>query len=92
MLTRIFGAGHFTAEEMDKISVEKEKRYQEAFFPHLRLLPGLTEFLQKASEHKIKMAIGSAAITFNIDFVLDNLGIRHYFDAIVRMSNQAKFA
>jgi beta-phosphoglucomutase-like phosphatase (HAD superfamily) len=29
------------------------------------------------------MAIGSAAITFNIDFVLDNLHIRHYFDAIV---------
>ena len=29
------------------------------------------------------MAIGSAAITFNIDFVLDNLNIRHFFQAIV---------
>jgi beta-phosphoglucomutase-like phosphatase (HAD superfamily) len=29
------------------------------------------------------MAIGSAAIPFNIDFVLDNLSIRHYFKAIV---------
>src|SRR5690554_6237791 len=29
------------------------------------------------------MAIGSAAITFNIDFVLDNLNVRQYFDAIV---------
>lgn len=29
------------------------------------------------------MAIGSAAIMFNIDFVLDNLNIRHYFDALV---------
>jgi len=29
------------------------------------------------------MAIGSAAIHFNIDFVLDNLNIRHYFKAIV---------
>ncbi|UOQ75044.1 HAD family phosphatase [Hymenobacter cellulosilyticus] len=29
------------------------------------------------------MAIGSAAIPFNIDFVLDNLHIRHYFQAIV---------
>jgi beta-phosphoglucomutase-like phosphatase (HAD superfamily) len=29
------------------------------------------------------MAIGSAAIPFNIDFVLDNLHIRHYFKAIV---------
>jgi beta-phosphoglucomutase len=30
-----------------------------------------------------EMAIGSAAINFNIDFVLDNLHIRHYFGAIV---------
>ena len=29
------------------------------------------------------MAIGSAAIMYNIDFVLDGLDIRHYFDAIV---------
>jgi beta-phosphoglucomutase-like phosphatase (HAD superfamily) len=29
------------------------------------------------------MAIGSAAIPFNIDFVLDNLDIKHYFKAIV---------
>jgi beta-phosphoglucomutase-like phosphatase (HAD superfamily) len=29
------------------------------------------------------MAIGSAAIPFNIDFVLDTLHIRHYFKAIV---------
>ena len=31
----------------------------------------------------VPMAIGSAAIPFNIDFVLDNLGIRHFFSAIV---------
>lgn len=29
------------------------------------------------------MAIGSAAILFNINFVLDNLLLRHYFDALV---------
>lgn len=29
------------------------------------------------------MAIGSAAIPFNINFVLDNLNIRSYFNAIV---------
>ena len=31
----------------------------------------------------IRMAIGSAAPLFNIDFVLDNLNIRHYFQAVV---------
>ncbi len=83
LLIRIFGPERFTAEEMDHLSVEKEKRYQKEFFPELRLIPGLKEFLARAKENNIKMAIGSAAIPFNIDFVLDNLDIRHYFQAVV---------
>lgn len=83
LLDRIFGAGHFSAEEAGRISIIKEERYQKEFFPHLKLIPGLDKILDKAKKHKVKMAIGSAAIMFNIDFVLDNLHIRHYFDAIV---------
>lgn len=83
LLARIFGEDHFSPEEADRLSVEKEKRYQEAFRPHLQLINGLDHFLEKAARHDIKMAIGSAAIMFNIDFVLDNLDIRSYFQAIV---------
>lgn len=83
VLVRMFGAGRFTDEEMERLSFEKERRYQEVFFPHLELLPGLNEFLEKAYQQGIPMAIGSAAIPFNIDFVLDNLNIRHYFKVIV---------
>jgi beta-phosphoglucomutase len=83
VLTRIFGENHFTPEEMDRLSIEKEKAYQAVYKPHLSLVPGLPMFLQKSSEAGILMAIGSAAIPFNIDFVLDNLHIRHYFKAIV---------
>jgi HAD superfamily hydrolase (TIGR01509 family) len=83
LLVRVFGSDRFSIDEMNHLSVEKEKRYQEAFFPELRLIPGLKEFLAKAKENNIRMAIGSAAIPFNIDFVLDNLDIRHYFGAIV---------
>ena len=39
--------------------------------------------LEEAYQSGIKMAIGSAAIMANIDFVLDGLNIRHYFSAIV---------
>ncbi|HTE02271.1 MAG TPA: HAD family phosphatase [Mucilaginibacter sp.] len=80
---RMFGIDKFTEEEMDRLSIEKERTYQEVFLPHLQLLPGLAEFLEKAYQKGIPMAIGSAAIPFNIDFVLDNLNIRHYFKAIV---------
>lgn len=83
LLIRIFGGNRFSPEEMDRLSVEKEKRYQQEFKPHLQLIPGLQQFLEKAQALNIPMAIGSAAIPFNIDFVLDNLNIRHYFKAIV---------
>ena len=90
LLVRIFGEGHFSAEETEKISIEKERRYQQAFLPHLRLINGLEQFLEEAEQNNILMAIGSAAITFNIDFVLDNLGIRDYFGAIVSADNVNK--
>lgn len=83
VLVRIFGEGRFTPEKMKSISLEKERRYQEAFKPHLQLISGLADFLEKASSKNIAMAIGSAAIPFNIDFVLDNLNIGRYFSAIV---------
>ncbi len=83
LLDRVFGKGKFTEEEMEYWSSEKEKRYQKAYLPHLRLIKGLQELLDKAWEKRIPMAIGSAAIPFNIDFVLDNLDIRKYFSVIV---------
>jgi beta-phosphoglucomutase len=83
LLDRVFGHGHFSQEQADQISHEKETRYQEAFRPHLVLIDGLHDFLRRAEKAGIPMAIGSAAIPFNIDFVLDNLSIRHYFKAIV---------
>jgi beta-phosphoglucomutase len=75
---------------MRKLSTRKEEMYQQAFRPHLQLINGLPAFLQRAYEHQIPMAIGSAAITFNINFVLDNLNIRRYFSAIVSADDVVK--
>jgi beta-phosphoglucomutase family hydrolase len=83
VLVRMFGPDRFTLDEMNDLSYKKEERYQREFLPQLALLPGLHEFLEAAYQQGIPMAIGSAAIPFNIDFVLDNLNIRHYFKAIV---------
>lgn len=83
LLARIFGADHFSEEEANRISINKEKSYQKEFLPHLKLINGLDHFLEQAHQAEISMAIGSAAIMFNIDFVLDNLNIRHYFKALV---------
>jgi len=89
LFIRVFGEGHFSDKEMEHWSMEKENRYQHNFLPHLKLIDGLDVFLERAKAKKIKMAIGSAAIPFNIDFVLDNLHLRHYFDAIVSADDVA---
>lgn len=88
LLERIF-PGRFSDAEKEKMIWEKETEYQNAFRPHLKLLPGLEGFLEKAHQAGIKMAIGSAAIMYNIDYVLDGLNIRHYFDAIVSANDVA---
>lgn len=82
LLDRIF-PGRFSEEEKTSMSYAKEKAYQLAFRPSLQLLPGLESFLAKAYQSNIAMAIGSAAIMFNIDFVLDGLQLRNYFPVIV---------
>ncbi len=83
LFNRVFGEGKMTKDEMDFWSMEKEKRYQQLYRPHLRLINGLYEFLKRSYDAKIPIGIGSAAIPFNIDFVLDQLDIRKYFSAIV---------
>ncbi len=83
LLVRVFGDNHFSREKMHELSIEKERRYQKTYLPKLQLIKGLQQFLEKAEHLNVPMAIGSAAIPFNIDFVLDNLNIRHFFKAIV---------
>jgi beta-phosphoglucomutase family hydrolase len=82
LLERVF-PGRFTAEEITAMIIEKETRYQENFRPFLKLIEGLDEFLEQAYESKIKMAIGSAAIPFNIDYILDGLHLHKYFPVVV---------
>ncbi|MES2332359.1 MAG: HAD family phosphatase [Bacteroidota bacterium] len=88
LLERVF-PGRFSEEEKTKMSYDKETAYQVTFRPSLKLLDGLDDFLARASDENIPMAIGSAAIIYNIDFVLDGLNIRHYFPVIVAAENVA---
>lgn len=90
VLVRIFGEDRFTGMDLDRISIDKERGYQRLYKPHLDLLPGLFNFLETANEENILMAIGSAAIPYNIDFVIDNLKLRHYFNAIVSADDVEK--
>ena len=91
LLERVF-PGRFSEEEKTKMSFDKEAAYQKAFRPSLKLINGLDEFLARASKENIPMAIGSAAILFNIDFVLDSnsSGCRKCNDQQTRSGNLYK--
>jgi len=90
LLERVFGKDKFTWEEMHALSLEKEKIYQANYWPSLKLIKGLDTFFEKAYKENIPMAIGTAAIPFNVDFVLDNLKLRKYFKAIVTADDVSK--
>ncbi|MDA3614542.1 HAD family hydrolase [Polluticaenibacter yanchengensis] len=83
LFDRIFGKGYFTDEYIHEMVIKKEEIYQEQYKPHMKLLPGLDRFFKKAKARNIPMAIGTAAIPFNLDYILDNLNIREYFDELV---------
>ncbi len=82
ILQRLFG-DKYSFEERDQISAEKEAIYREVFLPELKLIEGLPALLEEAKQAGIPMGIGTAARYENVDYVLDNLGIRHYFQSIV---------
>ncbi len=83
LFERVFGKDFYSLDDVAAYSLKKEQRYQQDFLPYLKLIEGLDKFLAKAREHHIKMAIGTAASPFNVNYVLDNIPVRHYFDAII---------
>mgnify|MGYP000529440870 CR=1 FL=1 len=82
IIERLF-PGRFSLAERERISFEKESGYRAIFLPELKLVNGLPELLETARETGIPMGIGTAAPKANVDFVLDNLQIRHYFNAVI---------
>lgn len=69
--------------EVMRLAEEKEKIYRDLYSADLAPTPGLMEFLPKAKEAGLKMAVATSAITANADFTLDGLNIRAYFDAVI---------
>jgi len=82
IIERLF-PNRFTPEERYRVSFEKEEQYRAVFKDELRLIDGLQIFLDEAKAANIPLGIGSAAPAENVNFVLDNLGIRHYFSSVV---------
>ena len=72
-----------TIEEIIEMEEEKEEIYRGFYKPFLSPAPGLMDFLALLKANGIKTALGTSAGPGNIDFILDGLGIRAEFDAVI---------
>jgi beta-phosphoglucomutase family hydrolase len=69
-----------------KLGEEKEEVYRKLYRNEIKPLNGLVELLKKLKSDNKLVAIASSAPISKIDFVLDSLSIRLYFDVIVDVS------
>ncbi len=79
--------GDMSEERLTDLAVRKETLYREAFLPHRKPIAGVIEFLEEAKELGIRMAVATAASNLNMEFILDGLDLRKYFDAITTASD-----
>lgn len=67
---------------LSELGLRKETLYRELFLPERRAINGVIEFLEKSKQLGVKMAVATAAPTANMEFILDGLNLRRFFDAI----------
>ncbi len=70
-------------QEIQKIAKEKEALYREVFQKNIKAPDGLLSLLFELRKRNIRLAVATSGPTENLDFVLDNLDIRHFFDALI---------
>ncbi|MDR0610320.1 MAG: HAD family phosphatase [Planctomycetaceae bacterium] len=70
-------------ERHQEFATGKETYYRQIYEPHIKPVTGLVELLKELKKNNIPIAVGSSAPAENIDFVLDKLQIRNYFDVVV---------
>jgi beta-phosphoglucomutase family hydrolase len=75
--------GEISDERITELGHRKESLYQELFLPHRAVVKGVIEFLEEAKRLGMKMAVSTAAPVMNVEFILDGLDLRKYFQAVV---------
>ncbi len=71
-----------TEEKILKLELRKETLYRELFLPERQAITGVIDFLKAAKMLGVKMAIATSAPVENVEFILDGLDLRRFFNAI----------
>jgi beta-phosphoglucomutase len=84
-LKKVFGNDYDEAG-LKELLKEKEKFYRQAYAPFLVAINGLENFMAELKNDGVKMAMATSATVEDIDFILNKIPIRDYFDVIVNSS------
>jgi HAD superfamily hydrolase (TIGR01509 family) len=87
---RFFFGKQLSTEDRRRLIEELEQRFRRAFRSHARPLPGLEALIQEGHRSGIPMAVASSAMAKNVEFVVEALGFRRYFKALVNGDEVSK--
>ncbi len=79
----VFTDGSADPRLVDTIAERKEEAFREVLRGRVRAYPGVREWLERLLGWGARQALASSAPSANIDLMLDELGIRPYFMAVV---------
>ena len=72
-----------TKDEINIYGNEKEEIYRAIYKPDIKITDNLISFLDMLKANNVTIGIATSANKENVDFVMDNTGIRDYFKEII---------
>lgn len=69
-------------EKKAELGEEKEITFRKLYKPYLEEIEGLTDFLSQLKTRQISIHLATMGDQNNIDFTLEGVGIRHFFDSM----------
>ncbi|MBC3788117.1 HAD family hydrolase [Spirosoma utsteinense] len=86
IVAHLFTDRTLTPEEVARLSHEKEALFRELYRSEIVAVAGLVDFLKALKAAGIRTAVATSAPVENLDFVMDALDIRQYFDVLLNES------
>lgn len=74
--------GSLTERQLNEYGAQKEALFRQQAID-IQPMPGFLEFIDRVTDVGIRAALASSASEHRVNYILENLGIRHHFSVIV---------
>lgn len=80
----------YTPAKGEEWANEKEAIFRDLYKKEVKPVSGLLDFLKELKRKRIKAAVGTSAPVENLNFIMESLDLRHYFDAFLHSAHVSK--